>query len=97
MNGWLLLLPAAVLLAVFTHWPVLGTLWQSFHATPRGSKPAPWVGFENYQVMIHDEVFWRSLENNLWYALATIPVSIALAIVMALWVNGAMRDRKRHV
>jgi sn-glycerol 3-phosphate transport system permease protein len=93
VTGWLLLLPAAALLALFTHWPVLGTLWQSFHATPRGSKAAPWVGLENYQVMIHDEVFWRSLENNLWYALATVPVSIALAIVMALWVNGAMRGR----
>jgi sn-glycerol 3-phosphate transport system permease protein len=92
-QGWLLLLPAAALLALFTHWPVLGTLWQSFHATPRGSKPAPWAGLENYQVMWADEVFWKSLENNLWYALATIPVSIALAIVMALWVNGAMRGR----
>jgi sn-glycerol 3-phosphate transport system permease protein len=92
-QGWLLLLPAAALLALFTHWPVLGTIWASFHATPKGSKPAPWVGLENYQVMWGDEVFWRSLTNNLWYALATIPVSIALAILMALWVNSAMRGR----
>jgi sn-glycerol 3-phosphate transport system permease protein len=92
-QGWLLLLPAAALLALFTHWPVLGTLWQSVHATPKGARPAPWVGLENYQVMWADEVFWKSLENNLWYALATIPASIALAIVMALWVNGAMRGR----
>jgi sn-glycerol 3-phosphate transport system permease protein len=93
LHGWLLLLPAAALLALFTHWPVLGTIWASFHATPKGSKPAAWVGLENYQVMWNDEVFWKSLENNLWYALATIPVSIALAIVMALWVNSAMRGR----
>ncbi len=88
-----MLLPAAALLALFTHWPVLGTIWASFHATPKGSKPAPWVGLENYRVMWGDEVFWRSLTNNLWYALATIPVSIALAILMALWVNSAMRGR----
>jgi sn-glycerol 3-phosphate transport system permease protein len=31
--------------------------------------------------------------NNLWYALGTIPISIALAMVMALWVNSAMRGR----
>jgi sn-glycerol 3-phosphate transport system permease protein len=92
-HGWLLLLPAAALLALFTHWPVAGTLWASFHATPKGTRPAPWVGLENYRVMIADEVFWRSLVNNLWYALGTIPVSIALAIVMALWVNSAMRGR----
>ena len=93
VHGWLLLLPAAALLALFTHWPVVGTLWDSFHATPRGGRAAPFVGLENYQVMVADEVFWRSLVNNLWYALGTIPLSIALAIVMALWVNSAMRGR----
>jgi len=93
VHGWLLLLPAFALLALFTHWPVLGTLWDSFHATPRAGHAAPWVGLENYQVMVADEVFWRSLWNNLWYALGTIPLSIALAIVMALWVNSAMAGR----
>ncbi len=93
IHGWLLLLPAAALLALFTHWPVVGTLWDSFHATPKGGRAAPFVGLENYQVMVADEVFWRSLVNNLWYALGTIPLSIALAIVMALWVNSAMRGR----
>ena len=93
IHGWLLLLPAAALLALFTHWPIAGTLWDSFHATPKGSSPAPWVGLENYQVMVADEVFWRSLTNNLWYALGTIPVSIALAMLMAVWVNSAMAGR----
>jgi sn-glycerol 3-phosphate transport system permease protein len=93
LHGWLLLLPAAALLALFTHWPVAATIWASFHATPKGSRPAQWAGLENYRVMAADEVFWRSLTNNLWYALGTIPVSIALAILMALWVNSAMRGR----
>jgi sn-glycerol 3-phosphate transport system permease protein len=51
------------------------------------------VGLENYQVMMADEVFWKSLWNNLWYALGTVPISIALAIVMALWVNSKMSGR----
>jgi sn-glycerol 3-phosphate transport system permease protein len=93
IHAWLLLLPAASLLALFTHWPIVGTLWDSFHATPKGSRPAPWVGLENYQVMLADEVFHKSLLNNLWYALGTIPLSIVLALVMALWVNSAMRGR----
>jgi len=93
VHGWLLLLPAFALLALFTHWPVVATVWDSVHATPRGGRPAPFVGLENYQVMVADEVFWTSLWNNLWYALGTIPISIALAIVMALWVNSAMRGR----
>jgi sn-glycerol 3-phosphate transport system permease protein len=43
--------------------------------------------------MVADEVFWKSLWNNLWYALGTVPISIALAIVMALWVNSKMAGR----
>ena len=93
IHGWLLLLPAFALLALFTHWPAVATIWDSFHATPRAGKAPPFVGLENYRVMLADEVFWKSLWNNLWYALGTIPVSIALAIVMALWVNSAMRGR----
>lgn len=93
IHGWLLLLPAFALLGLFTHWPIVATVWDSFHATSKGGRPAPWVGLENYQVMVADEVFWKSLANNLWYALGTIPLSIALAIVMALWVNSAMHGR----
>ncbi len=92
-HGWLLLLPAAALLALFTHFPIAATIWASFHATPRGGHPAPWVGLENYRVMVADEVFWKSLANNFWYCLGTIPLSIALAMTMALWVNSAMRGR----
>ena len=93
IHGWLLLLPALAFLALFTHWPVVGTIWDSFHATSKAGRAASFVGLENYQVMVADEVFWRSLWNNLWYALGTVPISIALAIVMALWVNSAMRGR----
>jgi len=93
IHGWLLLLPAAVLLALFTHYPVLATLWHSFHSTPRGSRPADWVGLENYRALVEDPVFWQVLGNNLWFAAGTIPASIALAMLMAIWVNGKITGR----
>jgi sn-glycerol 3-phosphate transport system permease protein len=43
--------------------------------------------------MFADPVFWRALVNNLWFALGTIPASIALALVMALWVNDRIAGR----
>ena len=43
--------------------------------------------------MINDPVFWKVLWNNLWFALGTIPASVALAIVMALWVNDKLAGR----
>jgi sn-glycerol 3-phosphate transport system permease protein len=91
--GWLLLLPAMVLLVGFTHYPAIATTWHSFFSTPKGSRPAVFVGLENYQLMLDDPVFWQSLVNNVWFAIGTIPVSIALAIVMALWVDRRMAGR----
>ena len=93
IHGWLLLLPAAVLLAAFTHFPAAATLWHSFFSTPKGDRPAVWVGLENYRAMVDDPVFWQVLVNNLWFALGTIPASIALAMLMAVWVNGKLAGR----
>ena len=91
--GWLLLLPAMVLLAAFTHYPALATLWHSFQSTPKGNRPAVYVGADNYISMYQDPVFWQALWNNLAYAAITIPVSVALALVMALWVNRNLAGR----
>ena len=55
--------------------------------TPKGARPARYVGLDNYAVMRDDPVFWQSLWNNLWFALGTIPTSIGIALIMALWVN----------
>ena len=93
LYGWLLVLPAAALLALFTHYPIVATLWGSFHSTPKGARPSVWVGLDNYQQLIDDPIFWKSLVNNLWFALGTIPASIVIALVMAVWVNGRIQGR----
>ena len=93
LYGWLLLLPAAALLALFTHYPTVATLWQSFYSTPRRARASVFVGADNYRQLFDDPIFWQSLTNNLWYALGTIPLSIALALLMAAWVNGKIRGR----
>jgi sn-glycerol 3-phosphate transport system permease protein len=93
LYGWLLLLPAAALLALFTHYPAIATLWHSFLSTPKGGRPAVWVGLDNYRQLADDPIFWQALANNLWFALGTIPASIALALLMAVWVNGKLSGR----
>jgi sn-glycerol 3-phosphate transport system permease protein len=93
VHAYLLLLPAFVLLVAFTHYPAIATLVDSFYSTPKGSRPGVWVGLENYDVMVNDPVFWKAATNNLWFALGTIPFSIGLALVMALWVNERMAGR----
>jgi len=88
--AWLLLSPALLMLFAFTHYPAIVTLVSSFFSTPRGKRPAKFIGLENYQALINDEVFWQVIWNNLLYAMATIPISVAIALVMALWVNGKL-------
>ena len=92
-QAWLLLLPALLLLIGFTHYPAVSTLVDSFFSTPKGNRPGVWVGLENYQVMVEDPVFWQAVRNNLWFAAATIPASIGLALLMALWVNERITGR----
>lgn len=91
--GWLLLSPALVLLFAFTHLPAIATVWDSLFSTPRGRRPSEYVGLENYETLLLDETFWQVLSNSLWYAAVTIPVSIALALLMALWVDGKLSGR----
>ena len=91
--GWLLLTPAAILLIAFTHYPAVATLAQSFFSAGTALKPARFVGLDNYQFMLGDEVVWQVVRNNRWYALGTLPASIAIALLMAVWVNGKLALR----
>lgn len=93
IHGWLLLLPAMVFLFAFTHIPAVTTFINSFYSTPRGRRPAKFIGLENYERLWDDPVFWKVMFNNLWFALGTIPLSIALSIAMALWVNDKLAGR----
>jgi len=92
-TAWLLLLPAVALLGLFTHYPAVATLVQSFYSTPKGDRPARYVGLGYYRDMAEDPIFWQALWNNALFALGTIPVSIALALLMAVWVNDRLAGR----
>ena len=93
LYAWLLLTPAMALLVLFTHYPAVANLWHSFYSTPKGARPAVFIGLENYRTLFDDPIFWQAFTNNLWYALGTIPLSIVLALVMAVWVNDRIAGR----
>src|SRR3979411_2304410 len=60
---------------------------------PAPGRPPRLIGLANSATVATDPVFWRALWNNLLSAVGTIPVSIALAILMALWVNDRIAGR----
>jgi len=85
--AWLMLLPAMTLLIAFTHYPAIQTIINSFYSTGRGRRKSVFVGLDNYEHLIGDDVFWQVLWNNLLYAAITIPLSIGIALAMALFVH----------
>ncbi len=93
LYGALLLLPAAILLATFAYLPTIATVVNSLFLPGFRGAPTQFVGLENYHVLFDDPTFWKVARNNLLYALGTIPTSIALALAMALFVNGKLRGR----
>ena len=48
VQGWLLALPAVVLLAAFTHIPAIKTVIDSFFSTPHGARPSRFIGLTHY-------------------------------------------------
>ena len=93
LYGWLLFAPAGVMLTLFAFTPTVATFWQSFFSRGTARRPSRFIGFDNYEAMIADPVFWQVAKNSLWYAVGTIPTSIAIALLMALWVNSKLPAR----
>ncbi len=93
IHAGLLLAPALVLLFAFTHLPAIQTVIDSFFSTARGRRPSVFVGLANYERLLGDAIFMRAMVNNAIYAAITIPVSIGLALAMALFVQRRIAGR----
>ena len=91
--GWLFLTPAAVLLTVFAFYPSVATLWSSLFSRGTRRNPSEFIGVGNYTDLFADPTFWLVAKNNLFYAGITIPVSIFIALSMALWANSKISAR----
>lgn len=93
VHAWLMLTPALVMLSAFAFYPSVATLWTSLFSRGTRRRPTEFVGFENYDNLFADPTFWTVAVNNLLYAAVTIPGSIVLALVMALWADAKIPAR----
>lgn len=89
--AWLLLLPSLLFLFLFTFYPIAKTIRLSFYLADLASPEPIFVGLGNYSALFADEVFLKVMSNNLLFALGTVPTSMALALLMAIFANKAMR------
>jgi multiple sugar transport system permease protein/sn-glycerol 3-phosphate transport system permease protein len=86
-----MLLPSLVFLALFTYWPILRSVWFSFHDVMLGSPEIFFLGLENYTRLLADGLFWKSFGNTALYTLLTIPLSIICALLLAVALDTRLR------
>jgi multiple sugar transport system permease protein len=77
-----LLAPALLGLLVFRLYPIAIAITSSFYTTVHGG--SAFVGLRNYVSLVHDRIFWKSLQVTLWFNLLVNPIQIALSLGLAL-------------
>lgn len=91
-KGWLFLIPALLLMLVFTFYPIVNSLISAFRNNYNGlsGKFDGW-GFENFKtvftVAADGANFLVCLENTLIFAFISVPISIVLALFIAVSLN----------
>ncbi len=53
--------------------------------------PAKWVGLENYQNLMQDKIFWKTVYNTFYFALISVPLTMILSLGMAYLLAHKMR------
>ncbi|TVY01364.1 carbohydrate ABC transporter permease [Cohnella terricola] len=91
--GWSLVLPSLLFLALFTYYPMLKSVWLSLHEKNLAVSEPLFVGFDNYVQLLKDPVFRQVFGNNIVFAVGTVPLSIVLAFLMALFADKAIKGR----
>lgn len=90
--GWAFILPTMIGIIVLNLWPIVQTIYQSFCKV--GSfGDSSFAGFANYKKMFADPEVWQSLLNTFKYAIIEVPFSIAIALILAVFLNRKMHGR----
>ena len=90
LDGYLAILPTIVIFAVFVAFPVVFSLWMSFHKWTMFGTPR-WIGFQNYGQLVHDPDFGQAILNTLYFTAVSVPLGMAIALALALVLNRKMR------
>jgi multiple sugar transport system permease protein len=88
--AYLFLLPTLLGLALFTVGPVVAGFLISF-TNWNILLPPQWVGWDNYQALVTQDLPRKVLWNTLYYTLLNVPLNMAVALGVALLLNQQLR------
>jgi len=85
--SWIIFLfPALVLLIIFRFVPLVNLIRYSLFAW-NITGPVKFVGFKNFINIFKDPFFWNAFLNTLWYVVFTVPLSVAISLIVAVLLN----------
>src|SRR5262245_21937273 len=90
LAGYLFISPVILGYLIWVAGPMLVAIWLSLTEWDM-LRPATFVGLSNYQTMIHDDLFWKSLGVTFYFTLVSVPLSLAFSFALALLVNVNVR------
>ncbi|SKA78635.1 carbohydrate ABC transporter membrane protein 1, CUT1 family [Caloramator quimbayensis] len=92
--GYLFVLPAMILIAVWIIYPMIFAFRLSFmnfkYLTP---EKARYVGFANYIRAFSDDTFKKALTNTFKYSLIVVPVQTIISLLLALVCNSRIKGK----
>ena len=96
LEGYLFIAPSYLLMLAFSAFPILFSLYISFSEWDMisGFDNIKLIGVKNYVVMWSDIWFRQSLINNLVYTLVVVPVTLVLALLLAVFINDYVIGKK---
>ena len=97
LTGFMMALPAIVLLVLFTAYPLGYLFYRSFLGGSIITREPKFVGMDNYKALIESKDFHQVLANTGIYTLITVVLTMVLAIVIAAWLNGKKNKKLNEV
>jgi sn-glycerol 3-phosphate transport system permease protein len=88
---YLYILPTFFFLFIFTHYPILKTFYMSLFKWNLATPKREFLGLGNYGQAWSAPLFWQVLQNNVLFAVGTVPITLALALTLALLINQKIR------
>ncbi|MFE0133462.1 carbohydrate ABC transporter permease [Streptomyces sp. NPDC059037] len=93
-GAWFLVLPALIPILILSVGPLLYGIALAFTDSQSGrTEPTQWVGFLNFQDLLHDTLFWDSFRIGLLWAFGVTVPQFFLALGLALLLNQPLRMR----
>ncbi|HUB41005.1 MAG TPA: sugar ABC transporter permease [Streptosporangiaceae bacterium] len=86
-----LLAPIVVFECLFVIYPIVRGILLSFHETNFGV--TKFVGLAQYRQMLHDPIFWSSVQTTFEFTFAMIAVWLSLGLAVALLMNWSFAGR----